>query len=638
MCGICGVVGKHANPVEEHVLRAMTDMMIHRGPDDEGFHVQDHVGFGFRRLSIVDLAHGHQPMCNEDGSVWIVFNGEIYNYDVLYDELVQRGHQFRSHCDTEVIIHLYEELGIECLDRLRGMFAFAIYDARQKLTYLARDYFGIKPLYYTDTPEGLVFASEIKSLLASGYVEPRVDMQAFVDYLSFQYVPDPRTMFAGISKLPPAHYIEIRAGQASLHEYWRAEFEPDDSISLETFTEGIAAHLTASVNRHSRADVPRGAFLSSGVDSTVIASLLNRQERVKTFSIGFDNPEAHHDELPYAAQTADILGTEHYSTKISAEDYRSELERLVYYQEDPVADPSSIALYFVSRLASEQVTVMLSGEGADEIFGGYPIYHEPVSLRGFRSLSGWQKRALRSVAQVLPYGMKGRSFLERGSTDLERRFIGDAKIFSDSVKAELLSQKVPLRALAPCFAVTDFYYARTRHLDDITRMQDIDMHTWLPGDILMKADKMTMANSIELRVPFLDRDVFEFAARIPTRFRIHDETTKYALREAVKKLVPDEVRRRPKLGFPVPLRGWLRNELLEYVQDLFATSSARSYFNMAYVEHLLAQHKAHARDHSRELWVVIIFMLWHDVFVEETLASARGRFFQARDRRTSSTP
>lgn len=621
MCGICGVVSKDTRPVDEQVLRTMADIMFHRGPDDEGYHLQDHIGFGFRRLSIVDLAHGHQPMCNEDGTVWIVFNGEIYNYKELFEDLVKRGHQFRTHCDTEVIVHLYEEWGIDCVDKLRGMFAIGIYDGRNHKTFLIRDYFGIKPLYYANTDKALIFSSDIKSILTTGFITPQVDLQAFSDFLSFQYVPEPRTMLSGISKLPPAHYLEIDGDLVKLREYWRAEFEPDESRSLAYFTEGIEAQLRASVDRHSKADVPRGAFLSSGIDSTVIASLLREQGQLKTFSIGFENTEARHDELPLAEQTAQALGTEHYSVRTSAAEYRDELARLVSFQEDPVADPSSIALYFVSKAASEHVKVMLSGEGADEIFGGYPIYHEPVSLRGLANRPAWQRTALRKFASVLPYGLKGKSFLERGTTDLERRFIGDAKIFSDEVKGQLLSDKVPLAALAPCFAVTDRFYARTQYLDDITRMQDIDIHTWLPGDILMKADKMTMANSIELRVPFLDRDVFEFAARIPTRFRIHEQQTKYALRESVKGIVPEQIRKRAKLGFPVPLRSWLRHELLEYVQELFATSAARSYFNMAYVESMLEQHCKHVRDFSRELWVVVIFMLWHHAFIESPVWS-----------------
>lgn len=623
MCGICGLVGKNGAPADESVLQSMTQAIVHRGPDDDGHFVYGGAGLGFRRLSIVDLAHGHQPLSNEDGTVWIVFNGEIYNYKPLRDDLLARGHQFRTEADTEVIVHLYEEMGIQCVNQLRGMFAIAIYDLRKQELYLARDYFGIKPLYYADTEAAFVFGSEIKSLLASGYVKSEVSAQALWNFFTFQYVPDPDTMFAGIHKVPPGHYLLIREQKVSVHKYWQVEFHPDDSKSLAYFAEGITDRLRNSVQAHLTGDVPRGAFLSSGLDSTAIVSLMREREAVQTFSIGFEGAPDEQNELTLARETARYLGTDHHNVWINAARYQEELPRLVFYQEDPVADASAMALYFVSEVASSFVKVVLSGEGADELFAGYPIYHEPLSLRMFEYMPHWLRQALGRFAQVLPHGVKGKSFLHRGSLPLERRFVGNAQIFTEDAKAELMRLS-GLGQVSSAFSITDPLYRESRHLDDVTRMQYVDVHTWLPGDILMKADKMTMANSLELRVPFLDKEVFEFASTIPLKYRLSAGTTKYALRQAMKGIVPEFVYNRPKLGFPVPIRHWLRKEMLDFTWDLVRSSKTEAFINRPYVERLIEEHVRGGRDHWREIWTVMNFMLWHQIFVEQSRSFVSG--------------
>lgn len=617
MCGICGLVGKNGLPADELILESMTQAIVHRGPDDEGHFVHGPAGLGFRRLSIVDLAHGHQPLTNEDGTVWIVFNGEIYNYKPLREYLLSKGHRFRTETDTEVIVHLYEEAGIECVKQLRGMFAMAIYDLRRRELYLARDYFGIKPLYYAETPQAFVFGSEIKSLIASGFVESKVSAQALWNFFTFQYVPDPETMFEGVHKVPAGHYVCWKDQNLTVQQYWKVEFQPDETKSLDYFTEGIRDRLRGSVQAHLSGDVPRGAFLSSGIDSTAIVSLMREQEAVQTFSIGFEGAPDELNELTLARETARYLGTDHHNVWINASRYQDELARLVYYQEDPVADASAMALYFVSEVASSFVKVVLSGEGADELFAGYPIYHEPISLRMFNYLPYWLRNLLGRFAGVLPHGIKGKSFLHRGSLPLERRFVGNAHIFTEDAKAQLL-QLSSLGQVKSAFSVTDPYYSQASHLDDVTRMQYIDVHTWLPGDILMKADKMTMANSLELRVPFLDKEVFEFAASIPLKYRLAGGTTKYALRQAMKGIVPEFVYNRPKLGFPVPIRHWLRREMLDFTWDVVRSSKTEAFINKSYVEKLIEEHVYGGRDHWREIWTVMNFMLWHQIFVEQS--------------------
>jgi len=614
MCGIAGLYNKLGQPVDQMMLERMTDQIVHRGPDDMGVHFEGSVGLGFRRLSIIDLEGGHQPLSNEDGTVWISFNGEIYNYQELRRWLVDRGHQFQTESDTEVIVHLYEEKGVDCVKELRGMFAFAIVDTRNEQVLIARDYFGIKPCYYAETDDYLVWGSEIKSLLTVPGISKEVNPESFWNYLTFQYAPDPLTMFKGIHKLPAAHYALIKNGKMHIERYWELKFNEVDR-PLSYYVEGTQEILRNSVKAHMNSHVPRGAFLSSGVDSSTIVALLKELEQVQTFTVGFEGAGGQ-SEINYARETAKILGTVHRDTIVSAKDYLDALPRLMWYQDEPIADPAAIGLYFVSELASQYITVVLSGEGADEVFGGYTIYREPMSLKMFDYLPMSMRRTLGSVASMFPEGMKGRSFFMRGGKTLQERFVGNAFIFGEQMKEEFVKMNPEAMGLRRYADITAPHYNRAASYDDITKMQFIDFHTWLPGDILMKADKMTMANSLELRVPFLDRDVFEFAAQIPTEYRMMNGTTKYVLREAVKDILPREVAERPKLGFPIPTRQWLKNEHYGWARELIDASKTDYLINKNYVMQLLEEHKNGVRDNARKVWTILVFMMWHQIYVE----------------------
>ncbi len=614
MCGIVAVYNRRpAEAVDGSVLQRMTDVMAHRGPDDSGYHREANIGLGFRRLSIIDLNTGHQPIPNEDQSLWLIFNGEIYNYPELRQDLRERGHVFSTQTDSEVILHLYEELGEECVKRLRGMFAFVIYDLKKGELFGARDYFGIKPLYYTENASGWAFASEIKALLEHPDVSRAVSPTAFLNYLTFQYVPEPETMFAGIRKLPPACWF--RVGQSGLQtgKYFQIRFEPDESRSLEDTAAELRAVMDDSVRCHRLSDVPRGAFLSGGVDSSVICALFKKYEDIHTFSVGYREEE--YSELSVAKATALRLQTQHHEYIITPQEYWDTLPRLAWHQDEPVADPSAISLFFLARMAREYITVVLSGEGADELFGGYNIYHEPLSLRPFNYLPGFVKPALYHAAGLLPQGLKGRSFLQRGSTPLEKRFYGNAHIFPAAQKKYITNlDRQSVKTHSDASRVTAPFYAQCADLDDPARMQYIDLHTWLPGNILMKADKMTMANSLELRVPFLDREVLKVALRIPTHHKLSHGTTKYVLRRAFSDVVPEHVVDKRKLGFPVPLRSWLKKEFFADVRELIRAEAKDQWIDSRYALRLLIDHQNGRLDHSRQIWVVVMFLLWKRAF------------------------
>ncbi|MEC0247590.1 asparagine synthase (glutamine-hydrolyzing) [Paenibacillus chitinolyticus] len=624
MCGITGVMYFEDREPSVSMLQQMTDVIHHRGPNDSGFWTENRIGLGFRRLSIIDIAEGHQPLCNEDESVWIIFNGEIYNYKSLRSMLQDRGHVFRTNSDTEVIVHLYEEFGEECVKHLRGMFGFAIWDRRKKQLFAARDHFGIKPFYYQYNDRQLLFGSEIKSLVASGSVSPSIRTESLMNYLTFQYVPEPNTMFEGIQKLPPAHYIKASFdGEMSIHRYWDPMFDPVDRPFGE-YVEQIRETLKDSVVHHMVSDVERGCFLSSGIDSTAIAAHMRQIEPIRTFSVGFEGPN---NETLIAADTAKALGTEHYSKIITREDFFNTLPKAVWHQDEPVADPSAIALYHVAQLAREHVTVTLSGEGADELFGGYRIYREPLSLAPLESLPLSVRRMLHRLVKMLPAGMKGRNYLLRGTTPLEERFLGNAKIFTEDMKAEVLrvDSEMYKRYQNP-FQIAAQYYDKTKHQDPVTRMQYIDMNLWMPGDILMKADKMTMAHSLELRVPLLDKELFEVARRIPTKYRIAEGTTKHIFRKAMEGIVPDFILNRPKLGFPVPLRDWLKGPTGSTMVEQIKASGIEDYIKIDAVERMAKLHQDGQGDYARRLWTIYMFALWHATYMEETTKKAVAAF------------
>lgn len=618
MCGFVALYNRKKHPISPEHLNQMTDLIIHRGPDDRGVHIDNHVGLGFRRLSIIDLEGGHQPLCNEDGDIWITFNGEIYNYQELQQWLKDRGHQFKTESDTETIVHLYEEVGFDCAKHLRGMFAFTIWDRKKQILFGARDHFGIKPFYWTETADLYAFGSEIKSLLRVAGVQKKVNPTSFYHYLTFQYVPDPETMFEGIHKLPPGHQMIIEHGNMRIEPYWTVDFTPEDR-PFSYFVEGTREILKDSVTKHRVSDVPRGAFLSSGIDSSSIVALLRQHEEVKTFTVGFDIPG--YSELDIARETAKFLKSDHHEVKISADRYLTELPRLIWHQDEPVADPSAIALFFVAELASKHVTVVLSGEGADEFFGGYNIYREPHSLRYFKSMPSFMKSSLGGLASLLPEGTKGKSFLIRGSKNVEERFFGNALIFSEELKEKVVMSNL---ATDPSYMraeeITASIYKHAQQWDDVTKMQYLDIHTWLRGNILMKADKMTMANSLELRVPFVDPKVFEFAATIPTKYKIANGTTKHVLREAMKDILPPQIKTRKKLGFPVPTRHWLRHDFYNWAKELIYSSEVDEWINKSFVLYMLDEHKEGKADYGRKIWTILVFMLWHQIYIEEKIS------------------
>ncbi|HUC91779.1 MAG TPA: asparagine synthase (glutamine-hydrolyzing) [Paenibacillus sp.] len=624
MCGFVTIYNRNQVPVSTDILQRMTDMIAHRGPDDEGIYTDGHIGLGFRRLSIIDIENGAQPLGNENRDVWLVFNGEIYNYRELREWLAGKGHVFHTKSDTEVILRLYEEVGTDCPNYLRGMFGFTIWDKKRQMLFAARDPFGIKPVYYSDTPYGYMVGSEIKSLFASGKLDREVNEEALYHYLTFQYVPEPATMFQSVSKLAAGHYMIIKEDTMTIRSYYSVQFHPDETKSFSDLVEEARAVMADSVRIHRNSDVPRGAFLSGGVDSSSLVGLLHRLEPTKTFSVGFDMPG--YSELDEARKTAAYLGTDHHEIRISAQEYMDVLPSLVWHMDEPVADPSAVGLYFVSKIASQHVKVVFSGEGADEFFGGYNIYREPHSLRMLQQLPDGLRKMTGYLAELMPAGMKGRSFLQRGSQPLEERFYGNAKIFADPEKKEVLSASfIADGVYRPAQAVTAPLYRQAEAYDDVTKMQYIDIHTWLRGNILMKADKMSMANSLELRVPFVDKEVFKFAATIPTKYKVTPEATKVLLREAMKEVVPPDVQNRRKLGFPVPTRVWLRNEWYDWAKALIETANVGKWINKAYALRLLEMHRDGKTDASRKLWTLLVFMLWHQIYIEESMpAACRG--------------
>lgn len=605
MCGLCGFTGELVD--RETYLRQMTEKIIHRGPDSDGFYTDADIAMGFRRLSIIDLGAGDQPLYNEDKTLVLTFNGEIYNYKALRAQLLEKGHIFVTESDSEVLLHGFEEWGEELLPRLRGMFGFAIWNTEKKELFLARDPFGIKPMHYTRLADGrLVYGSEIKSILTHPDVKKEFNPAALDGYLSFQYsVPD-ETFFKDIYCLPPAHCLWYRGGEVTLHRYFDPMFTPDEDMTLDEAVEEIDRAFTDSVEAHRISDVEVGCFLSSGVDSSFVASYFGGQ---KAFTVGFDNGQ-HYNESNYAAELAKEVGIEHYVHIISEEEYWASLPKVQYYLDQPLADPSCVALYFVSKLAAEHVKVVLSGEGADELFGGYRIYHEPYSLRGYQRLPRFLRKFLAACAARLP-DFKGKSFLMRGAQTLEERFIGNAKMFTEKEKARLL-RDIP--ATDPT-EKTRAFYAQTAGQDDVTRMQYLDINRWMVGDILLKADRMSMAHSLELRVPFLDREVFKVASRIPVKHRIAAGTTKYAMRLAAERHIPASAAEKPKLGFPVPIRVWLREEkYYNTVKAAFTSPTAAQFFNTGELLSMLDAHFAGKKDNSRKIWTVYMFLVWYDVY------------------------
>ena len=615
MCGFIGFTGIIEK--REDVIRRMANRIIHRGPDSGGFYMSgendsDAVTLGFRRLSIIDLSDGTQPMYNEDGSVVIVFNGEIYNFRSIREELVAQGHIFTTKTDSEVLLHGYEEYGEDLLNKLRGMFAFVIWDTKTKELFGARDFFGIKPLYYAKMGETLMWGSEIKSFLDHPHFKKELNTDVLETYLTFQYSPTTETFFKNVYKLPAAHCFTYKNGEMNVRRYWEVKFHADNGPSLEDWVNRISDTFKNSVEVHKFADVEVGSFLSSGVDSSYVAAVANVD---KTFTVGFGEDEKY-NEIGYAKEFSKYIHKENFSKVISPEEYWNSLSKIQYHMDEPLADPAAVALFFVCQIASEKVKAVLSGEGADEIFGGYNIYHNPADMASYFKIPRPIRKAVGAVAEKLPH-KHGINYLIRGSKDLDERFIGNAYIFSEKERKDILS----IKTNAPdAMAITKPFYDKVRDQDQVTQMQYIDLHLWMTGDILLKADKMSMAHSLELRVPFLDRKVMELAEQIPVKDRVTETETKYAMRLAALQACPPQTAKKKKLGFPVPIRVWLKEDkYYNIVKDKFTSPQSAQFFNTDKLVQLLDDHREGKYDYSRKIWTVFSFLVWYDVYFSDNV-------------------
>jgi len=641
MCGINGIAlsSRSRRQLDVRVLERMRDVITHRGPDDEGVFVDGRVGLGHRRLSIVDVAAGHQPMTNEDGSLHIIYNGEIYNHADFRESLEARGHVYRTHCDTETILHLYEEESVRCVERLRGMFAFAIWDAKRRELFIARDRLGVKPLYYVHADDGsLYFASEIKALLEARAVAPEVNFKALPDYLANHATSGEGTLFRGVERLLPGHTLLWRDGQVQIEKYWDVTFAPDADEEHGRRTDGEyieewAELFRTSVRLRLMADVPLGMFLSGGIDSSAIAAVMSGMvsSPVKTFSVAFAEREA--NELEYARLVARTFGTDHHEILITPEEFFRALPRLVWHEDEPLAHPSSVALYFVSRLAAQHVKVVLTGEGSDELLAGYEryrktIYNLALGARYHKWAGASLRRAVQSRIESLPSKSKVRRKLSRTflclSPQIESIYFDNFAVFGRTMQRDLLTGEAQERTGA-----LDPYADVRRHLETtdartlLNKLLYADTKTYLQ-ELLMKQDQMSMAASIESRVPFLDHKLVEFTSRLPERLKLRGWTTKYILRRSMKGVLPEAILKRSKMGFPVPVGSWFRGPFRsvidEYVLDERATG--RGLFDQTFVRDLVGRHQSGAEDHTERLWSLVNFEMWMRQFIDGEVAHA----------------
>lgn len=612
MCGFAGFVGEVEN--REQVLKAMMNTIIHRGPDSEGTYSDEEAALGFRRLSIIDLSEiGDQPLYNEDRTKVLVFNGEIYNYQELREKLTEAGHVFVSNTDSETLIHGYEEWGESLVERLRGMYAFAIWDTKEKKLFAARDIFGIKPLYYAQMNETLMFGSEIKSFMEHPKFDKVFREEALGNYLSFQFVPTNETFFKGVFCLQPGHYFVYQNGEMKITRYFEPNFTGDSQKSFEEVVDEIETVIKESVEMHKISDVEVASYLSSGVDSSYLTYLGQVDH---TFTVGFE--EGKYSEIQDAKEFAESIHMQNDAKVITPEEYWDNLSDIQYYMDEPVADPAAVALYFLSKEAAKKVKVVLSGEGSDELFGGYNIYCEPLEHTGFDKIPLGIRRLLGVFAEVcLPRGMKGRGFLMRHGKTLEERYFANAtNIFTEREANRILKKG----CVPEIQKVTAPLYERVKEKDAVTKMQYVDLHLWLVHDILMKGDKMGMANSLEVRVPFLDKKVLELAETLPLEYKVRAPKTKVALRGAAEKVIRSKTAEKKKLGFPIPIRVWLREEpYYTRVKEMFQTDAAKQYFNTDLLIQMLDDHKNgknrnEKTDNSRKIWTVYVFLVWYDRF------------------------
>lgn len=603
MCGIVGLVTKKE---KENTIKLMSDRIKHRGPDGDGYFIDGDVALGHRRLSIIDLSSGDQPMFNEDGSVVTVFNGEIYNYQELKEELIALGHDFKTKSDTEVLVHGYEEWHTDLPKHLRGMFAFAIYDKNKNEVFLARDNFGIKPLYFAKMNDTFMFASEIKAFLDVPDFEKVFNESILETYLEFSFVPTNETFFKGVHRLDAGCSLLYKDGEIKLNKYFKLDFK-EENMSFEDAVKNISDVMKDSVEKHLIADVEVGSFLSSGIDSSYIVSLAKPD---KTYTVGYENKK--YDETMYAKDLAEKLGIKNESKIITKEEYLENISKIMYHLDEPTSDPAAISLYFVAKLASKDLKVVLSGEGADEFFGGYNYYREEVDYKFYNKLPFCIRHAIGKVASIFPEG-RGFNFLVRRGEKLENSYIGVNRNFSSKMAKKVLKNNYELKAID----VTKDVYNEFKNYSNIDKMQAIDINFWLMKDILLKADRMTMASSIEGRVPFIDKEVFKVASHLPFDYKVTKENTKVALRAAAKEVIPTEAYKKKKLGFPVPVREWIKEgDFKEEVEKTLNSDVANKYFNTKIINKMFEEHINGKKDNYRKIWTIYTFIKWYQVFFE----------------------
>lgn len=612
MCGFISIVrdkGLRENDLD--LARTISEVIEHRGPDDYGVYNDDNVIMSFRRLSIIDLANGHQPYSYDEGKYKLLFNGEVYNYREIREELIARGYEFTTDSEAEVMLSAYKEYGKDFVKKFRGMYAFIVYDRENRKIYAGRDIFGIKPLYYYDSGDSLVLASEQKSL---AYLDDdfSINKEGLQHYLTYQFVPEPQSILKEVQIIPPGCLLEKELGrEVNIERYFKIELKPQFTDEQKRLEE-IRAVMRDSVKSHMISDVPVGAFLSGGIDSTIVVALAKElMPDIKTFTVGFEVNG--YSEVSLAQETAERLGVESIARIVTPQEYMKEFPKIMWHLDGPVADPSAIPIYFISEEARKHVKVVLSGEGADEMFGGYTIYRESESLKMFNYIPNPIKALLKAFAALIPENVRGKSFIERGCTPLEERYFGNANIFKEKEKHLYLPfYNDSIKATD----ITKPYYDEVHHLDGVCKMQHIDINTWLRGDILVKSDRMTMAHSLELRVPFLDKEVLRVASHLTRYEKIGGKTTKSALRDAFKDIIPQDVQVRRKLGYPVPIRVWLKNEMYDWAKDIINRSEATEFINKAEAIKLLDAHREGKKDYSRNIWTILSFLVWYEEFTK----------------------
>ncbi len=634
MCGFCGFVNHIDNT--EDVLKAMGERIRHRGPDDDNQFIDDYVALGFRRLAIIDLEGGNQPIYNEDESLVLVFNGEIYNYRELRKDLLEKGHQFYTECDSEVLVHSYEEYGTDMLDKLRGMFAFVIYDKKNQKLFGARDPFGIKPFYYYQRENHFLFGSEIKAFIEYPQFQKELNTNVLSDYLSFGFNPQDETMFKNVYKLPPGHCFIYQDGELLLQKWFDVKYTPNYEKSLDEHVKAIESVMTDSVKHHMISDVEVGSFLSSGVDSSYLAREASELTALKLFSVGYK--EEQYSELPYVEKFAEEIKSKVYAKIITPEDYFKIVPKVAYHLDEPLADASVFSLYYVANQARQQVKVSLSGEGSDELFTGYNSYKGLINMAKYQTIPLGKRQQLAELAKQdatlqdpifqvtldeLVEKFPGTKIEKRanlfifGVKPIEDRYFGvGSLLMRNDMQAKLLKDKTLIKD--PTIA-TNRFLSKVAGQDDLAKAQYLDFNMWLANDILLKADKISMSNSLEVRVPFLDVEVLKVASTIPVEHRVDEETTKIPLRKAAAKKLNKTTANKPKLGFPVPMRAWMKeDEHFDRFKTLLTGEAAKQFFNTDELEKMLDEHRAEVKDHFRQIWLIFAFLVWYQEFFENT--------------------